>query len=87
MAARAVPFTVVVALTVAACGGGVAAPDASSSRPASAPASAVSPGGPSGAATTVPDVLDFTAPRLGGGTIEGAQYAGSPLAIWFWAPW
>jgi len=32
-------------------------------------------------------VLDFSAPELGGGTVEGAEYAGKDLAIWFWAPW
>ena len=38
-------------------------------------------------ATAVPEILDFSAPALGGGTIRGADYAGSDLAIWFWAPW
>ena len=33
------------------------------------------------------EVLRFTAPRLGGGTIEGADYAGRDVAFWFWAPW
>jgi hypothetical protein len=32
-------------------------------------------------------VLAFTAPRLGGGTIEGADFAGRDVAFWFWAPW
>ena len=35
----------------------------------------------------VPPILDFTAPRLGGGTISGADYSGKALALWFWAPW
>ena len=35
----------------------------------------------------VPDELRFTAPRLGGGMIDGAGYAGKDLVIWFWAPW
>ena len=35
----------------------------------------------------VPEVLDFTAPLLGGGTLHGADYAGQDVAIWFWAPW
>ncbi len=88
MDARAVPLVVVLALTGAACTGGGEATGASPTRaPTSAPAGDMSPGGPGGPATAVPDVLDFTAPRLGGGTIDGAQYAGAPLAIWFWAPW
>jgi hypothetical protein len=42
---------------------------------------------PTAPATTVPEILDFSAPALGGGTVEGADYAGADLAIWFWAPW
>lgn len=32
-------------------------------------------------------ILDFTAPRLGGGEVRGEEFAGKQLAIWFWAPW
>lgn len=32
-------------------------------------------------------VLRFSAPRLGGGTVEGEDYSGSDVAFWFWAPW
>lgn len=35
----------------------------------------------------VPQELRFSAPALSGGTIEGAEYAGRDLVIWFWAPW
>lgn len=35
----------------------------------------------------VPKVLDFTAPSVDGDTVEGADYVGKDLAIWFWAPW
>lgn len=31
--------------------------------------------------------LDFTARRLDGGTIEGSELAGGPVALWMWAPW
>ena len=31
--------------------------------------------------------LDFSATTVGGGEIRGADYAGSPLIVWFWAPW
>ncbi|HWC72028.1 MAG TPA: hypothetical protein VG993_12785 [Actinomycetota bacterium] len=34
-----------------------------------------------------PEVLRFSAPRLGGGTIEGEDYSGRDVALWFWAPW
>jgi hypothetical protein len=37
--------------------------------------------------TAVPEVLDFSAPKLGGGTVNGAVYAKADVAIWFWAPW
>ena len=47
---------------------------------ANSPASAGTEPGPA-------DVLDFAAPKLGGGTIQGSDYAGQDLAIWFWAPW
>jgi hypothetical protein len=33
------------------------------------------------------EVLRFTAPRLGGGTLDGEDYSGRDVAIWFWAPW
>ena len=35
----------------------------------------------------VTGVLRFTAPRLGGGTIAGEDFAGRDVAFWFWAPW
>ena len=31
--------------------------------------------------------LDFSLPGVTGGTVEGADYAGKPLLVWFWAPW
>ncbi len=49
------------------------------------------PGSPSVAGPESPDqisgVLDFSAPRVGGGAVDGADYTGKDLAIWFWAPW
>lgn len=59
-----------------------AAPGTSPS-PASSPQPTIEPPGGS----EVPRELRFTAPALGGGTIDGADYAGSDLVIWFWAPW
>jgi hypothetical protein len=79
--ARRSVLTGVLAVSVAACASatsGVA--DAPTATP---PAPASRGGGP----VTVPEVLDFTAPKLGGGDIVGADYAGKALAIWFWAPW
>jgi hypothetical protein len=39
------------------------------------------------AATSTPKVLDFTAPKLGGGQVVGSELVGRDLAIFFWAPW
>ena len=39
------------------------------------------------APATAAAVLRFTAPRLGGGTVEGEDLAGRDVAFWFWAPW
>jgi hypothetical protein len=44
------------------------------------PSTSTSPGG-------VVEILDFTAPLLGGGTLRGSDYTGKDVAIWFWAPW
>jgi hypothetical protein len=35
----------------------------------------------------VAEVLDFEAPLLGGGTLDGESLAGRDVAFWFWAPW
>jgi len=48
----------------------------------SAPGSSTEP-----RASVMVEVLEFSAPKLGGGTVDGADYLGSDLAIWFWAPW
>ena len=34
----------------------------------------------------VPELLQFTAPLVGGGEFAGARYAGRATAFWFWAP-
>lgn len=37
-------------------------------------------------ATHVPELLQFTAPLVGGGDFADADYAGRATAFWFWAP-
>ena len=37
--------------------------------------------------TRVPEILRFETPLVGGGTLRGAELAGAPVALWFWAPW
>jgi hypothetical protein len=44
-------------------------------------------GGDRNGGGAVPEVLRFSAPRLGGGTVEGEDFSGQDVALWFWAPW
>jgi hypothetical protein len=53
---------------------------ACSNGPVTAP-----PGAVSGSPT--PQLLDFEAPLLDGGTFHGEDLAGKDVAFWFWAPW
>jgi hypothetical protein len=79
---------------------GVLALASSCARPTGGPASMRGPSGstltpgataPAAPGTVnpadVPPELRFTAPRLGGGTVRGADFAGHDLVMWFWAPW
>ena len=59
-------------------------PSATGAEPSAA---AVSPTNSIADPEAVPEVLDFSAPRLGGGAVAGSDYVGKDLAIWFWAPW
>ena len=54
---------------------------------ASACSSASGPEGGGESEGGVPKILQFSAPLLSGGTIEGASLAGKDVAIWLWAPW
>jgi hypothetical protein len=66
-------------IVVSACG------DDRVQSPAAANVPAVEATSPTGTAA-VPDTLAFSAPRVGGGTIDFSQFAGTPLLVWFWAP-
>ncbi len=72
-------------MLAAACSSAAApiADTPSATRSTPSPSVAASVAGPA----TVPEVLDFEAPALAGGTLKGADYSGKDLAIWFWAPW
>jgi thiol-disulfide isomerase/thioredoxin len=81
-------------LLLVGCGG--TAPQTSgagtpSSAMTSSAAPAPTPEPTSAAASPVvpvaPEVLDFAAPTIDGGTFEGASLAGKPAVFWFWAPW
>jgi hypothetical protein len=72
---------------LAACGN----PDVQPAEPLAAPpASAVTTpaatSAPKPTPSAVPQSLAFSAPQVGGGTIDMAEYAGQPVLMWFWAP-
>ena len=81
---RRLLLCVIGALALVACG------DDSVQSPAAADASVANPpaatAGSSAATSAVPATLAFTAPQVGGGTIDLSQYAGTPVLLWFWAP-
>jgi hypothetical protein len=54
-----------------------AAPAAATTQPAAAP---VTP------AVAVPAIYNFKTSKVGGGPVDGAEFAGKPTAFWFWAP-
>jgi hypothetical protein len=45
------------------------------------------PGAADPETVTIPAVLDFEARLLDGGVLQGAEYASTGVALWFWAPW
>jgi hypothetical protein len=72
----------VIGVTVlSACG------DDTTTRPASAPSPVATAAAPAASNTgAIPDSLAFSAPRVGGGSVNLADYAGKPVMLWFWAP-
>lgn len=91
---RWIPVTAVLVLALTSCGS-LGAERATSPDPEPAPTSPTAPATssprptnePEDPPTEAPPELRFTAPAVEGGTIEGADYAGRDLVIWFWAPW
>jgi len=63
---------------LAACGN----PDVQPAEPLAGPAATAANASTAG----VPQSLSFSAPKVGGGTIDMAAYAGQPVLLWFWAP-
>lgn len=66
--------------SLAACG------DPSLQQPAGAAPEATAVSAAPAATVAVPASLAFSAARVGGGTINLADYAGTPVLLWFWAP-
>lgn len=85
--------TPLLALAAAGCGDDadtagetVAAGETVVTAPATAGATDPSTIPGSAAAADVPEALQFEAPLVGGGTIDFREYAGTTVALWFWAP-
>ena len=74
-AARRALTGAVVLVSLAACGG----------TPSAANETTLHAGTASGS-VNVPELLQFTAPLVGGGEFNGADRAGRATAFWFWAP-
>jgi hypothetical protein len=89
---RLIAAVIALTLAAAACAeAGTSSLADDPTSPASSPSA--SPNGPKPTKTTaspgveVPELLDFEAQLLGGGTFRGADLAGKDVAFWFWAPW
>ncbi len=64
-------------LTLVSCGSSKAVTTAATTQPAAAPAAP---------AAAVPQIYNFKTIKVGGGAVDGAEFAGKPTAFWFWAP-
>ena len=62
--------------------------DSGGDRASAATQPAIGTSGPEATTTeaAVPELLQFTAPLVGGGSFDGAAVAGTPTVFWFWAP-
>ena len=74
----------VAALALSACGDPSTQIDPAAQPAASAAIATAAP--PSSGQRAVPESLAFSAPRVGGGTVDMSDYAGKPVLLWFWAP-
>lgn len=84
-ALRAAALTALAAVALAAGCAGPADRSAAGEAPSSAgpEAAAVVPG----ARAVQGRPLDFTAPTLSGDRLDAGALAGTPVVLWFWAPW
>lgn len=92
-------FVVAVAFVLPACGGsptdGGVAPLASAgdgTRDSAASNADTATDGAGGTAgmdngSAGTQLLSFSAPAIGGGSIAAADFRGRPTLLWFWAPW
>ena len=83
-----VPVLLIAAVsTLSACGDAADPDDAMATPRVEATTSVREPTVEASPVVEVPEVLDFTAETLDGGTFEGASLAGGDALLWFWAPW
>ena len=92
---RLAAFACAAGLAGVACGGTSGGDDSSAPAPAAdtaAPDTTVADtdstpvDAGSQSAASVPALLQFTAPLIGGGEIAADELAGKPTAFWFWSP-
>ncbi len=75
----------VLAAVLTACGGPASSPGPTSTPP---PASSTSTSTqPNDTPAAAAEQLKFTAKTVDGKDINGADLAGKPVVLWFWAPW
>lgn len=83
---RVIAGSLVLVAALAACGSEPAgAPQPAPTPPVTSQNSATTPESDTSAA--VPDQLKFTAKTVDGKDLNGADLAGKPVVLWFWAPW
>jgi curli biogenesis system outer membrane secretion channel CsgG len=73
----------VLLLTLTSCGSSKAV---TTVAPAAAPATTQPAAAPPAPAAAVPEIYNFKTNKVGGGAVDGAEFAGKPTAFWFWAP-
>lgn len=86
---------VLVATLLVGCGqeaGPTTATPAAPSTPSTSDASSPAPGTAPGKRATIsageaPESLRFTATTVDGRELDGASFTGTPVLLWFWAPW
>lgn len=77
--------SLVLLAALTACGGPAGSPGPTSAPPVTSSSGGTPTSGTSAAA--VPEQLKFTGKTVDGKELNGADLAGKPVVLWFWAPW
>ena len=83
---RIATAAVALGLTVAACGAGDDADDSAAAVETVAPPVDAGSEASSAGTDAVPALMQFSAPLVGGGSLDAATLANKPTAFWFWSP-